>query len=247
MSQFLISGARRSHGPMICAAAKFDGLTDYGTRGAGLTGAADNKTGTFSIWTKHDADDANERYFACADWSHLYRENDNTFQHFASDSGGTTVNHVDTTGTLIIADGWNHTCGSFQAGASPLEHLYLNDVSDLNITTQNDFNVDWTKADWAIGGTTAGLSLFDGDMAELYFTNEYLDLSVTANRRKLITAALKPANMGSTGSAVTGTAPLVYCSLRLGDAASAFFTNRGTGGDFTDQGSIAVAATSPSD
>lgn len=239
-----VSGRRET--PFTCSAVAFNGSTDYGTRGAGLTGAADNKTGLFSIWVKHDADNANERYFACADWSHLYREADNTFQHFANDSGGTTVNHVDTTGTLLIADGWNHICGSFNASGS-LEHLYLNDVSDCNISTQNDLAVDWTKADWSIGGTIAGASLFDGDMAELYFTNEYLDLSIVANRRKLISAALKPMNIGGDGSKVTGTAPLVYCSVRPGNAASVFFTNKGSGGNFTDQGSIALAATSPSD
>ena len=70
--------------------------------------------------------------------------------------------------------------------------------------------------------------------------------SVVANRRKYITATVKPVDLGSDGSN-PGSQPIVYLSVRSNDAATVFATNKGTGGNFSITGALALAATSPSD
>ena len=52
MFRRLLQGASR----FKCQAIAFDAATDYGTRGAELTGVADGKTGTTSFWADLDAD-----------------------------------------------------------------------------------------------------------------------------------------------------------------------------------------------
>jgi hypothetical protein len=88
----------------------------------------------------------------------------------------------------------------------------------------------------------------NGCLAEFWLApGTYLDLTTAANIALFRGADGKPVDLGADGSLPTGSAPLIYLSCRPGDAASAFATNRGTGGDFTITGSLDVASTNPSD
>ena len=99
-------------------------------------------------------------------------------------------------------------------------------------------------ADWGVGGLPDGTLKLDGSIAELWFApGVYIDLSVEENRRKFITDALRPANLGSDGSTPTGSAPLIY----LSGATSSWHTNKGTGGGFTENGDLTDSTSSPSD
>lgn len=60
----------------------------------------------------------------------------------------------------------------------------------------------------------------------------FYDLSVVANRRKFIHAALTPVDLGADASSVLGTAPPIYLTSRTG-VANDFAANHGTGGAFT--------------
>jgi hypothetical protein len=81
-------------------------------------------------------------------------------------------------------------------------------------------------------------------LAEVYINlAEYVDLSVEANRRKFISSAGKPVNLGASGSVPTGTAPIMYFK----GPASAFPTNLGTGGNFTVTGTLTDGSTNPTD
>src|SRR4029078_636750 len=73
----------------------------------------------------------------------------------------------------------------------------------------------------------------------------WMDLTSSANRRKFISATLKPVNLGSTDATPTGTAPLFY----FGNPAASFATNLGTGGYLTAQESTSLiaATTNPKD
>jgi hypothetical protein len=85
-------------------------------------------------------------------------------------------------------------------------------------------------------------------MAELYFApGQYLDFSTESNRRKFITAIGTPMDLGSDGSAPTGTAPLVYQRLAAGETVANFATNRGTSDDFSIIGTLVTGSSSPSD
>src|SRR5690606_13525306 len=113
-------------------------------------------------------------------------------------------------------------------------HVYLDDEPDLDVLTWIDDVVDFTLADWGVAATSTGTSKLEGGLAELWFQpGLYLDLSDEENRRKFITADLRPVDLGPSGDAPTGSAPLVY----LGGAPESWHINLGTGGGFTVHGS----------
>jgi hypothetical protein len=121
--------------------------------------------------------------------------------------------------------------------------MYVNDANASPSASPSNTTIDYTIADWAVGGDVGGSNLADGDVAEVFFTDEYLDISVVANRRKFITAGLRPVDVGSDGSTPTGTAALIY----LSGATSTWHTNDGSGGGFTENGALSDGADSPSD
>ncbi|WP_374374491.1 hypothetical protein [Dongia sp.] len=88
---------------------------------------------------------------------------------------------------------------------------------------------------------------YDGDIAELWFDDSFIDFSILANRRKFMNDEGKPIDLGADGSLPTGNAPLIYLSVRPGDTAADFLVNRGTGNNFTQSGVLTLADTSPSD
>lgn len=86
---------------------------------------------------------------------------------------------------------------------------------------------------------------FTGDVADLWIApGQFIDFSVTENRRKFISASNKPVNLGVNGATPTGTAPVIFFS---GDASSFGQPNLGSGGAFSHTGSLTDASTSPSD
>ena len=78
------------------------------------------------------------------------------------------------------------------------------------------------------------------DVSEVYATNEFVDWSDSAERAKYVDSAGEPVGLGSDGSALTGTAAKIY--FPDGDATN----NGGTGGNFTQSGTIPDSTTSPS-
>jgi len=147
-------------------------------------------------------------------------------------AGNTTVNYVP--GSLFSADTWYHILISFDLSDSGKRHVYLDD-SDLSTTVTwsiyTDGNLGWgTYSSWDIGSRQDYTNYtFAGCLSEVYLTNEYLDLSVEANRRKFIDASGKPVNLGSDGSTPTGTQPLLY----FNNPAATWNVNKGSGGAFS--------------
>lgn len=82
-----------------------------------------------------------------------------------------------------------------------------------------------------------------GDMAEVWFAGQQVDMAYAAAGGSFIDAGGKPKDLGPTGAVPTGVAPEVFLS---GNATS-FGTNKGTGGAFTTTGTLTNASTSPSD
>jgi len=231
-----------------CEAVAFDDSTDYALRGADMTGTVNtSKKGLGSVWLKADGNGDVRNVWAHVAATLILRNADNTITVRRYGASGVIKLDLQTTGTILVADGWKHLMWSYDMNG-PTTHLYLDDVSDNTENTAVDAAFDDVRSEWAIGGSVAGDSKWNGDMAELYHNQaEYLDLSTESNRRKFRTATGKPVNLGATGAVPTGNQPILYCSVRPGNAASVFFVNKGSGGNFTDQGSIALAGTSPSD
>lgn len=61
-------------------------------------------------------------------------------------------------------------------------------------------------------------------------TDTFIDLTVTANRRKFINADLTPVDIGLDGSGPIGRSPEIWLSIRTPENTSELLTNRGTGG-----------------
>ena len=235
----------------IVDAADFDGTNDSMARGGGLTGAADSKLGIFSAWLRLDGGDGASQYLIeGSNAAAVLRASDNKFQIIMTSPAPATVLNIKTVNTYLASSTWLHILSSWDMGTVGARHLYINDVSDLAVTTFTDALCDYTVADWMTGSIASGGPAFrvNGCLAEFYFaTGQYLDFSVTANRRKFISAAGKPVALGATGSFPTGTTPILLHHLDDGEAVANFATNRGSGGSFTITGTLDTASTSPSD
>ena len=139
------------------------------------------------------------------------------------------IDDVDATPTLFVGDGFVTQSN---------EVVYKGD-DPTTIATVNALN-------FFIGGDSFGDN-FEGDFADMWFApgvdlfSGGLDIPL-ATRRKFISASGKPVDLGSDGSAPTGSPPAIFLS---GDA-SEFATNKGIGGAFTVTGTLTDASTSPS-
>lgn len=238
-----------------CDAADFDGTNDFMTRGAGLTGAVDGKQGIFSAWVRLDGGDGTALTLfesvtllgGNTPRLTVDRLSLNLFRVQARNSANTVILNLLTNNTYIASATWLHVLASWDLATAGARHLYINDVSDINVTIFTNDTIDYTVGDWGCGAVPNGTSKFNGCIAEVYFNDAaYLDLSVTANRRLFIDAAGKPVNLGTDGSTPTGSAPIVYFHLDVGEAVANFATNRGTGGNVTITGTLDTCSSSPS-
>ena len=239
------------------ASADFDGTNDYMTRGAGLTGAADSKTGILSLWIRKDGGDgAAQRVLSSATTAAGATERaavgwaaDNTFVIEFYDNAGAVAVNMATTSTFTASATWFHILASWNSTAgSQVTHLYVNDVSDKASESFGANNIKYATGDWGIGARPDGAGKLNSCLSEFYFApGQFLDFSTESNRRKFITAVLKPAYLGADGSLPTGTAPIAYQRISAGAAVTTFATNLGGGGDFTITGTLTAGSTSPSD
>lgn len=240
---------------VICDSADFDGSNDYMLRGAALTGVVDGKKGILSFWIRLDGGDDSLQFVfgakaAVGNPVAVARDSSNVFGVSGNNSASVSILNIRTASTYVSSGTWRHILASWDLGTAGARHLYVNDVSDLSVTTFTNDTIDYAQAspDWSVGATAAAASKLNGCIAELYFnTVDYFDLSVTSNRRKFISDTLKPVYLGATGELPTNAAPAVYLHLDDGEAVANFATNRGTGGDFTITGTLDTGSTSPSD
>lgn len=226
------------------AGADFDGTNDYLARGADLTGIADSPFGLISFWFRLDGGDGVAQNFVTTSATNaIQRLATNVFR---VDIRGTGRVNMSTTGTHTTSATWKHFLASWDTNTAGARHIYISDAADTSVSTFTAGDLDWTNSDFRVGADIgAGGSKINGCLAEFYFTTSWLDISVTANRRKFITAAGTPEYLGKVGEIPLGTVPLVYLSRRFGEAASVFATNRGTGGNFTITGSLDPSSSNP--
>ena len=225
-------------------------------RGADLTGNADSKLLLFSFWFNPvNEDNAATIYGTSRDPATPPASAANAIQWPISGpilftirslfraSDTSTVLQVRTSTQVRDVDGWQHLMGSFDMADIAKRHHFLNDVSDAVYLNYVNNTIDFTRNDHGIGALPDVPALGDFCLAEVYLNfGTFMDLSVEANRRKFITAGLKPADLGADGSTPTGSPPIVY--LRGG--AADFPTNRGSGGGFTvTSGTVSDCSTSP--
>lgn len=218
--------------------------TQYLARGAQFTGAADSSSLLMSLWfNMKGADGAVIRIMGnggvYGNGYNISRNASNVLEFIMPQPGGLSAFYISSAAQFKTTTGWSHCLINYN-NAAP--QLYINDVVDAYTTvTLNAGSCAFTQADTWFGGISAGASL-NAEIADAWWgPGQTLDLSVTANRRKFISASGHPVNLGTTGSRPTGTAPILFLSGTL----ASWPTNKGTGGGMTATGSLAAGSTNP--
>jgi hypothetical protein len=223
-----------------------DGVNDYWTRGAELTGGADGKKGSVSFWFKAPEDIptagevlfGNDKFFGFL-WT------SGKFQITGKNAAGD--NKLEMYTTASICDGqWHHIMASWDLGATTAV-MYLDGVLQTTATELDD-TLDYTTGNWAIGAQVAGTLKFKNDFGQLWFTPDYIDMTIQAVRDLFYNSTTsKPVDDIGGGTDIDGVftysgttyTPIVYL---IDDDPG---INAGTGGDFTDQGSTVEADSTP--
>lgn len=232
-------------------AVNFDGST-YLSKTSDFTGNANAKTMLFSLCFKRTKSATMEL---------LSARNPLTGGNIAIQviSGGTmNMTLTDTSNSAVVVasisgafsgNSWVQLSGYIDVTNSSNRGMYLGDsAATVTWTNYSNTNIDFTQSNGYNFGADGGNSgKITGDIADVYFAfGQYLDLSVTNNRRKFVDVNGKPADLGDGGLNPTGVAPILYLSRR-NDTASSFATNKGTGGGMTITGTLTNSTTSPSD
>ncbi len=236
-------------------AVTFDGTNDQLTLTGGGLSTADTKSVTFSYWYRETSHTLNEIIVNINTNNNM--ATGNVVRNSGNISGDVVVimrnaantiilNHDSgTTDPVINLNEWNHVMGSYDL-LNGVGTMCVNGfvVGNAIATITND-TIDHTRTLSYIGGrtNTGTTGWINGDVAEIYYSNEFIDLSIEANRRKFYTATGTPEDLGSDGSTPTGTAPMIYFK---GDASVwNAGTNSGSGGNFTMAGSVVDSANEP--
>jgi hypothetical protein len=229
-------------------AVRFDGSADYLLRGADLTGNADAKQCTGSLWFNRQATGGQWVYNLGPSGGYGISfagsaPNDCLRVEFKN-AGGTMIVKLETVETFTGTGAWRHAMFSFDLADTAKRHLYIDDASDLNVVTYTNDTMDFTRTEHAIGAGTSGVAKMNCEVADAWLDfGTYIDLSVAANRRKFIDASGKPVDLGSDGSTPTGSPPSIFLTNPL----ATWHTNAGSGGGFTENGALTAATSSPSD
>lgn len=217
----------------------FDGTNDDAFLASTPTGLADGKMITASFWFRDD------------------RETQTGTQYIFSAHNGTTSRFsIRFTNTVLLIVGAN-TSGTtiFQASKTlpPLDGLWhcVQLAIDMNSTSNRVISIDedttgvtWTTytnqnlhlntGAFYIGANVTS-NRFNGCLSEIWLNDEY-EPTVS----KFCTGG-KPIFLGADGSLPTGNQPVLY--MPDGNPAD----NKGTGGNFSTNGTLDVSSTSPSD
>jgi hypothetical protein len=223
-------------------ASDFDGTNDHLARGSDLSGNADGQSGIVSLWFNAEAgtfqkgiiDTANNRFI-------VQITNDRTVRVRATNSSGTIILNMESTGTYDAGGGWHHVLAAWNL-ATPVARLYI-DGSDVEAggSTETSATIDYTDTNWEIG-RIGGSANWNGCLAEVYLhVGTTLDISNSTNREKFRSSGGLPVDLGADGSTPTSSQPIIY----LHNTTATFQTNLGSGGNFTVTGSLDACGSTP--
>lgn len=212
---------------------------------SGTQSLSSNKTILCSVWFVMD--DFFDYIIAVRDGSNVVFTINHGSNPPSSPTGGLSITLHNSAGTTIgqfvfplnaSTTTWRHLMFSVNL-ADENDLVFYLDGEDITATVQSyapsyythtDDTINWAGADdWRLAHNNTIFQRWDGNIAEFYLTNEYLDLSVDSNRRKLRDVNGNPVNLGSDGASVTGTQPF----LLLNNTHTTFQNNNGSAGDFS--------------
>ena len=221
----------------------FDG-SSFALRGGDLTGASTSETKlTLSVWLKSTAGSSDYifRSTGLDDRISLFRGSDGDLTLVLYNNIETAVWRCVIDDRLVGSD-WNHLLvGVDMDLTSDDQEIWLNGVdrnSELvTFTSGETYSVSST--DWGVGVRPPSFGEWAGDIADLYI-NVGVNLAASAADR-----ACFYKNgwtfLGANGELPSGSSPIIFMSGRVAD----WHTNKGTGGGFTEIGTLAASSTNP--
>lgn len=228
-----------------------DAEGDYLQNNSLFSGATDSKQITGSFWVyRNPSSNTAHRYLSLGNDASsqnlltIRKESGDAFNVEARDSGGTKILDIESTSNIELGQ-WHHIVFSLDLSNPSNRHIYIDgNAETIVVDTYLDEFVELSAADRnAFGQSFMGAAeRIDSYIADFWIDfGTYIDLSVEASRRKFIDANGNPVFLGADGSLPTGAAPDIFLS---GDTAN-WHNNKGTGGGFTENGTLTTASTTP--
>lgn len=208
----------------------------YLTRGADLTGNADGKLFIFSAYFHIRGGDSTD-IVLCANGTlgaarfSLRRANSNLIRCRGKTTGDVQTLLLTSTNTYTTTSnpGRHHLLITANVGVAGAAHLYVDGVEEAVVETFSDNNIDFTGSNFSIGSDTVGAYKFVGCLGQVYVNLAEYDNTPTDYYNNGYV------DFGATGSGPTGTQPIVF----LNNALSTWQENLGSGGNFTENGTLA--------
>lgn len=225
-------------GPSVLGV-RFDGLNAYLSKPSDLDGNSDSKVFTFACRFRINGVGGTSSVLFASDDDRFFvsTEGNNKIRIIAKDVNGTAILDQ-TTSTAVAVNGNGHTnlLISANMATDAKAQVYINDSLDsAAASTFTDAAIDFTRPDHLIMRTQGGSFGDETDMNFLFLdVTQKIDFSVEANRRFFFDEGGGPIGQGSDGSKNTGQIPIVYLT---GDK-DEFATNKGSGGGFTENGTL---------
>lgn len=220
--------------------AKFDGSTGYLERASALSGVSDGKMFScvfYSSWSISQT----LGFFQTTDGSNnrvmIYQVPQSSPSRFGVqvvDSGGIVVDLLLNSG-ISQQDVFTFICIDTTSAARC--RIFHDNVENTSVVgkTINNRNLPLANLISAkIGYVPNASGYMAGKISQFYFTTEYIDFTLEANRLKFRDAFGSPVDLGVDGSAPTGSVPAIYMRFDPSNLGK----NSGSGGDFAIAGIV---------
>ncbi len=221
----------------------FDGSSDYLSNTANLTGVVDSKLVSGSLWIKTTQTPAG------AELAGILGMSGPLFAVLLNSSGNiyilgkapSTTTILEMTSSIVVNDdAWHHILFSADMANPSNRHLYIDGANVLSgaPSTHLDSVIDFTTSSMVGGGALR----YNGDMSEVWIDHgTYIDFSILANRQDFYDSS-SAVNLGADGSIPTGAVPSLFLG---GTTTTGWETNKGSGGGYTENGTLTDATTAP--
>jgi hypothetical protein len=205
------------------------------TTGPLVSGQADGRVCTISFWYKNNANHSHDQEIiriqngssqAALNVRNSWARSQSLVVNTTSSGSNSLISCASANSSVQVADGWNHFMCSFE-NTFPLDSVahvtgYFNGVllvhgtngEIVNQSIQNldiAYNARGKEIVSASNGFPSASGFLDGQISNLYVNiQERLDLTIQANREKFYSATGGNTDLGSDGSAPTGSQPIIF-------------------------------------
>lgn len=229
---------------------------DYCHRETDLTDNSDSKSGLCSFWIKMSAGSSDTTaytiYNNTTGYVIIHRSTTGTIHIECTNTNGNLRVSMDSDANSIIkaaspeiaGQGWFHVLAAWDITPSTPDRRAIwicpaggswDDQTNVTTFTEDaTYNIDYTRADHGIFGTTTGSSALVGGLCEVYIHfGSWIDITDSAVRALFNTSG-KPANIPANIASTALPTPIMYFNKEY----STFQTNAGSGGGFTEGGAF---------